>query len=81
MRRVHYEVKVPSGSRAVGKLVEYFMEVAPMEAYTTSMRVNPTYMEVRCLSWKSIKPYREVAGRLESIIIYPHGSWIHFYYI
>ena len=60
----HCGVKVPSRSRAAEKLVESPMETDFMEAFTTSMEVNPTVtMDLPCLPSKVIKTSAEVAGR------------------
>lgn len=40
-------VKIPSGSKALGNSVKYPMETYSMEAYTTSNKVNPTFIEVQ----------------------------------
>lgn len=63
MRRAHYGVEVPSESKTVGKLMEYVMEADSLEeAYTTSMKENPIFMEEHFLPWKLKKPSTEVPG-------------------
>lgn len=70
--RAHCGVKVPRGRRAIGKLVEYPVEVDSLETYTTSMKVNQTFMEVLLLLSKLVK------YPMESIR-YFHGSKATFH--
>ena len=73
MGRAHGGVKVPSGSRAVEKLVKYPMEAESAGAHTTPMEINPIFgstlapVEVDEASMK-------VAGRFPWNMINFHGS-------
>lgn len=55
MGRAHCGDEVPNRSRTVGKILGCLMEEDSMEAYTTSMEINATFMEVHLLPWRSMK--------------------------
>ena len=61
-------VEVPGGSRVVGKLVGYPMEAESIEAHKTSVKLNPTLVEVKLLPCNlMMKASVEVAGRFYGI--------------
>ena len=63
VRRVHCGVKIPSGSRVVGRLVQYPTGADCMEAYTASKGVHPTFMEVPLFPPELVNASLEAAER------------------
>lgn len=74
--RIHCGVKVPRGSRAVGRLVEYpFMEVDFLGSSTTSMDVDESFHVCCCeVSWNLLFTSVEVNGSKSN----SHGSFFNY---